>query len=239
MNAPDNAKREKLMRILEALFAKADPTRGGTEAECKAAIEKAHELMTKHGIEEAELGRKPEASDIVCHQHKHPHEEKARYRSIYHVLVTMTGIKCVRSWHYVGNDKCYMMLLFGLQADIDMALFLFDPIDHMMHRMPAVRAREQGVPNDRAFRNAYYEGAMTGILEANHKVEEKVKASCTAAAQQSWGLVVAKKGELITKHIQEAIKTKPGRATSRKTCGDGRSAGYRDGKNLSLKKALQ
>ncbi len=240
MNTPeDNTKREKLMRVLEALFAKADPTRGGSEAECKAAIEKAHELMTKHGIEEAELGKKPDATQIVCHQHKHPHEEKARYRNIYHVLKTMTGIKCVRSWYYLGNDKCYMMLLFGLQADIDMALFLFDPIDRMMHRMPGVRAKEQGVPNDRAFRNAYYDGAMKGILEANHKVEEKVKSECTPAAQQSWSLVVAKKDELITLHIQATMKTKPGRASLRGMSGDGHAAGYRDGKNLSLKKALQ
>jgi hypothetical protein len=181
---------DKTIAKIKALLNLADTSRGATEEEAKAAMQKAGELMAKYGLEMADLSEEEQKQqEVEGAQFKMDMRERIIHRAVYRIIAQCFECKILWDTHYVSGKKkqAYYVI-----AD-PVTLSLLETLIPYLYKTILSCFTAWLKANDNSwsalYEKSFSDGFASGCIAANKKAkEELVKVAC---AEVKYALVVA------------------------------------------------
>lgn len=189
-----------IIETLKKILAKADPTRGATEAEASAAMAAAQRLAIKHNIDLASVSvDEPGAIKIETDRvdlggdgsTRRPH-----YKPIARCLQNCFDIRVI----YCGPR----VVLIGEKTDLAIAQYCWAWLSEVFPRLYREYVKERGsFIGDKSFdtvvrRRSFYEGMQYGIQNANARQRAEVR---TSSDGERYALVLVRKEEVVAERV--------------------------------------
>jgi hypothetical protein len=221
---------EKLLNKIKALLAKAN-CKSVTEEEGKAFLTKAQELMTRHGIELADLPEDAVDRAIEIQGEKASYGRKREYDvACGSVLKRCFGIDVL----HAGSTR-HVFTLIGTAEDIAIAKELLPMLRVTMGRGFIRWQKEKGITRWSSNEaRAYYWGLAKGYIEASEEGKRFALQHASKAQQDNYGLILANKAEAVSLYVKKAF---PNLKHFSETCSSAHGAmadGYVQGSTLKL-----
>jgi hypothetical protein len=224
-----NAEEKKILKKIERLLRQADVSRGATEAEAKTALSKAEALMVQHKIERSRLKvdedcgddeideklimcqRKTSATKLIC----------ILIQDFFHVRVLYSKF----SIHFVGtsDDIAFATYVYGyLRTTFDSLWLSYKEINVSAHKASYVLG--------------LYEGFKTALKWA----EASEIRSQSKEDKGRWQIIVRDGEKAMDDYINKKYSNVKKQDFDKQfQCEDSLLAGYCDGKNIRVNRALE
>lgn len=200
---------EKVRAILERANHPNTP-----QAEAETALALAYRLMAKHGIEESDLGARPDGR-ITSKTFTITGPYRVRRGTLFHILATSLSCADYRDME-TGTRDAVVMVAFGTDDDLFALETLFHAADLLALRtMP---------PGDRRWRTSWWHGFCAGV-------ERKLRAEHRTIVRESpgAGLVLVERTERAQRIMRESTPhlhaSRGSWASDRDAYGAGRTVG--------------
>lgn len=214
--------KDKLATKIKALLAKGS-CKGVSEEEGKLFMDKAAELMAKHGLEMSDLPADAPERQLDIGR---TDIETGRKRE-YDVAVGRILKKCfgVDVLHMTGKNHAFVII--GTPEDTEVVREVLPMLRATMSRGFLQWQRSKGITkwsSDEA--RAYYYGLATGYIEASDEGKARAMAQASKGQQTNYGLILVEKHEAIIKWGQLNI---PGRKNMKSESMGSKHGAYADG----------
>jgi len=207
------------------------PDKGATEAEAMSALEKADELMAKHGITEADLSNAEYKKDMKAGEMRQ--KQKQRHPAAKFCAMTIGEFCGVKLW---GSGD--VVTVFGFNGDVEMAEFLYalvrDSMDRGWKEFLKENPKEPGIS-----RHTQYWSFMLGFSRRiNEKLRELIDARRPAKGKD---LVVVKMAvvEAGRDAMFPSLNLNKARNASRRVTKDAMDKGKAAGDRINLQRPLK
>jgi Protein of unknown function (DUF2786) len=237
----------KLMEKIRALFRLADTTRGATKAEAELALQRAQELMTKHGIDQIDvedIGESArEARAFNIHQRKYDTGRPRWVEDIFiaQILQQCFNVKVVWSRHYqktrTGSFKeCITYILIGEPTDTEIAVMACEELYPMMWGLYRQYLTGEGLPNTNTFKQSFYRGIQDGFIAASNRGRDSAMAEAGVDKADRYAIVIVDKKKAIQKWTEENMSLRKSRGYGSRAGHDDQAygAGYKAGGNIRV-----
>lgn len=232
---------EKLQKIL----ALTETGRGATQGEVEAAMARAAEIARKHGIEMASIPKREENRSRVAMEMDTAKELKTstRYEHPYHNFIAKTledvfGVRFI-IWktHLGSHPYITQMHIVGEATDVAIVVALYPWLEKMFPKIfgEGVAAGRFSKKRTFADQNGCYFGLYKGIVERNHREEEKMGNE----DRDKWALVVVDKRDTIARHVDENYKFGKAKQSHKKYSQAGYEYGSERGQNINLRQVSE
>lgn len=231
-----------LIEKIKKLMAKADISRGSTEAEAMTALKMAQELMTRHGIKEVEI----EETDGKGHEFKFTQKVYKTGIPTYdfhvhvaHVVDKCCGVKIIHSRYFDNGKKRQAFYLVGESHDIEFAEIMIEAITSAMKSGIAFYLKMRGIKWTSAVANSYYNGLAFGYIEASETGRAQAMARESKDLVDRYAIVIADKKEKLKEWFESesGIQTKQLSVKARSHDPHAFVSGSRDGARLNVSPA--
>ena len=191
--------KEDLTNRIRALLAKADITRGATEAEASASMNKAQELMTKYGIDHVDeedtstFGMDHE--DVVMNRVSNDFDV-----NIAHILSDCFGVRVLFSITRLGQVTLHGFILVGERINIELAKIALGILDKTMMKRPRGSTMDQ---------RSYYFGVERGYITASDQGRQKALEQAEKMAVDRYAVVLVKKEEALSRYMTSTFGQPP------------------------------
>lgn len=190
-----------IIETLKKILAKADPTRGATEAEAQAAMAAAQRLAIKHNIDLASVSVDNEPSSIKIETGRvdlgaDGATRRPHYKPIARALQNCFDIRVI----YCGPR----VVLIGEKTDLAIAQYCWAWLGEVFPRLYRDYVKASGsFIGDKSFdtvvrRRSFYEGLQYGIERANARQRAEVRAGSDG---DRYALVLVRKDEAVAERV--------------------------------------
>lgn len=223
---------DKLLNKIKALLTKGSD-KGVSETEGKLFMDKAAELMTKHGLSMSDLPEDKQDGPIeVAKAEVSLGRRKREYDvAVGRILEACFGVKIV---HVSGSrDRQHRYWIIGTREDREIAEALIPMLGSTMSRGFLQWQRDhksEKWSSDQA--RGYYYGLANGYIQASEDGRNKAYAQATKGQQDAYGLIVVGKKDAIDTFVKQELKLKT--LKGEKRSNDAYSAGFARGASLNL-----
>lgn len=244
---------EAIIAKLQKILARADTSRGATQAEAEAAMAKAQQLAIEHDIDLASISLETGKIEIETDRAEldgGTATQRPHHKPIAQVLMNCFDVRFI--WHGVGSRWLAKATIIGEKTDVVIATYcwkyLCDVYPELFRKYLAGRGERiidgysyRFIPStEHKQRISFYEGLTVGIIKANQRQRAQAKADPSSGS--SYSLVLVKKEDAVAARCAQEF---PNMGTTRrreKTIDDfdqsAISAGYRAGLEIKLGGAL-
>lgn len=186
---------ETILDRIRKLLRLADPSRGATEHEARAAMAKAQELMTRHSIDSALLQRErgARADSVLKDTVDLPKSLNPADMLILGLLQRHFRVRVIMSRSGSGTPTD----IIGTASDVEFAVFAF----HFLRGtfFGCWNRFKRTIPS--ADRASYYRGLRDGLDAELRSASENAQRSCSDAERSVWAVAVAGKTEAIDAYV--------------------------------------
>lgn len=225
---------EKLLNKIKALLAKAN-CKTVSEEEGKLFMQKAQELMTRHGLELADL---PEDSaersfEIDKHSVDTGRRKREYDRAVGQILGECFGVNIV---HWTGRGSgSYGFYIVGTAEDAAIAKEVLPLLQATMSRGFLQWQRDNGITKWSSNEaRAFYWGLKEGYVTASEEGRAKAMEHATKEQKENYGIILYNKEQAITLWKQENMNTKPLKGETLGSKNGAYEAGFVQGSTLKL-----
>jgi hypothetical protein len=217
-----NTDKSNLIEKIKGLFRLADPANGGTANEMEVALRKAQELMTKHGIEQMQVGETTESESGINKETINTNRKKRdEDRWIPAVIATVFGVKVFinKAWdqsagRFGGYRHCYVFV--GEELDVMAAKIALPLIYEAMKNGLNSHLKMTGKAWNTHTANSFFRGVAQGFINESTHGRQAAMKKFKQEEQDRFAIVLVEKSKRIAKWIGENMETKKGRkSTSR------------------------
>lgn len=220
----------KLIEKIRSLFRLADATRGASQAEAELAMEKAIEIMTKHGIARIEVeqvgAEANEARTFNVHEVRFNTNRRRGYEDIRiaTILRNCFNVRVLWSTHYEhevvdgqartrrdGRGRLIERLCYILVGEPDataVAQVVITELHVIMSRLFKDYLKDQGLPWNAVLCHSFHDGLRDGFIDASKKGEETILAATDGAKVAKYELMVVDISHAINTYVKTNIPTK-------------------------------
>ncbi len=220
--------RAKVVEKIVKLFELGQSGRGATEHEALLAVQKAQELMARHGIAMGDVeaikggSRKRTIKTAEREARTHNHRNWARFDQwlAWAVGKITTTVPSMQQGY-----KSNTMYFFGDEDDVAIAIALFNILSKEVRRLAtAVCGKGWGTSH-----RCFAEGFAARVMERSREMRGLSKEE-----QQQWGLIVRDKEALVRAEAATRYRARRNRKSSAAHDGAAYSAGYLKGGSVGL-----
>ena len=193
MSTPDETILDRIRKLLRL----ADPSRGATEHEARAAMAKAQELMTRYSIDSALLQRErgARADSVLKNTVDLPKTLNPADLLILGLLQRHFRVRVILGRTGSGTPTD----IIGTAADVEFAVFAF----HFLRRTFFGCWNSFKRTLATADRASFYRGLRDGLEAALREGSEKAEQTCSEAERGVWAVAVAGRTAAITAYVAE------------------------------------
>jgi hypothetical protein len=231
-NQPDS-----LINKIRNLLKMADPANGASQNEMEVAMQKAEELMVRHGIEAMQVGEASTSAGPAIQQETINTGRKKRdedrwipsvIKKVFEVDVVYTSIWDRTVGEFGGYRHAYMFV--GEPNDIAMAKLILPLVYDAMRLGLNRHLRDRGIKWNTHTANSFFRGVAEGFIQSSVHGQQAAMRQFKKEEQDRFALVLVDKKKAIARYVEETIK--PTFKKSRSRAGHDAAAaaeGYRRG----------
>ena len=247
---------DAIISKLQKILARADTSRGATQAEAEAAMAKAQQLAIEHDIDLASISLETGKIEIETDRAEldgGTATQRPHHRPIAQVLMHCFDVKVL--WHGVGNRWLAKATIIGEKTDVVIATYCWKYLCGVYPELFRKFSADHGsdlarwdrdtnyhftTATEGKQRTSFYEGLTMGIIKANQRQRAQAKADQVSGSQYS--LVLVQKEDAVAARCAQEFP-KAGTIRRREKSIDtydqsAISAGYRAGLEIKLGGAL-
>lgn len=226
---------EEVISKLKKILARADTSRGATEAEVQTAMRLAQELAIKNNIDLADIKiESPKSAGIDV---KNDHVVLETYEKSYHWPVMGTVEECfdVRAIRFTGirNGNAYIdrVVLVGEKTDLILARYALSYLLDLFPKCYLTYRKTHDRKDTWVLQKSYYRGLAVGIKEANRRQREELEKEDAS----KFALVLVEKKSIIETKMHELFPNlRTVRNRTKRHDNHAASAGYSKGRTVQL-----
>jgi uncharacterized protein DUF2786 len=237
-NDPMISKIRKLLQQAEGA------ARLGNTEEANAFNEKATELITKYGVDQAKLAAEGQIDDPIASEHVAiPDTYAVDMRNlIFNITVALGGQMVYLKRRRPGTAQSYTYTahIFGHRSTLDRVIFLFDLLQSQM-LVGASAAQVPAWENARSYRKSWMAGFAIAIRDRLSRNEQKAAAESNSPAISSgigMELVLLDRSKAVEASFSAAYPKGTVSKSYRTLRGSGRSHGYAAGQRANIGNAV-
>jgi hypothetical protein len=212
---------------IRALLAKAEATE--FEAEADAFFAKAHDLMVRHAIDEADLQADTDPDGFSLHRFDIPGPYARAKVRVATVVARSLGCQLVFDSHRGPTGVEYVAEVIGTAVDHRYVEALFTSVlihgDRDLLREPR---------RDRSFRNNFWHAFAARLDERLRTQREVTEHDLDATVRPGAALVLADKSVRTAKWVREHMSTRRAQPSRARFDAEGRAAGVRSANGVEL-----
>lgn len=194
--------KEKLIKKIRALLAKADISRGATPGEASSALAKAQELMTAHGLDAVEVETGERLYDIDHEAVVTDSEVMRDYDlALSHVLMACFGVRVLFGRARFDRKSYHSLILVGEALDRELAKIAIPILARAMDSHPDNYDLERC--------RSFYAGLEHGYVHASEQGRLRAQAIASRASVERFALVLVDKENAISAYMDATFKLKP------------------------------
>lgn len=234
---------EAILSKLQKILARADTSRGATQAEAEAAMAKAQKFAIEHDIDLASVSL--DTGEIRIETDRVDLDGGTATRRPHHRFISQVLMACfdVRVlWHAIGSKWTSKATIIGEKTDVTIATYCWSYLNDVYPTLLRRYVAAHPAYGESALgRSSYYQGLTLGIIKVNRRQREEAKADPVSGT--AYSLVLVKKEDTVTARVeQEFPNVKAARAPRQKSLNEydqsAIAAGYRSGLGIKLGGAL-
>tara|TARA_R110000868_G_scaffold73521_1_gene213155 strand:- start:1933 stop:2649 length:717 start_codon:yes stop_codon:yes gene_type:complete len=199
-----NAVTSDIIEKVQKLLRMADETRGASQQERETAMRKAQELITRHGLEMAQMrvdeGRtevKVGRDDVVTDRPQYDYDTY-----VAKILKKCFKVHVVWSTYYANNGKKRLKIcLVGTPEDTMMAREAMPTFVSAMKDGLSFYLSSRGVKWNSADANGFYRGVADGYIKASEEGQQRAYASATKDNVDAYAVVLVDTQKAITAFV--------------------------------------
>lgn len=209
-----------IIEKIRSLFKMADPANGATANEMEVALRKARELMTRHGIEQMQVGEAREAETINKVSVNTGRRKRDEDRWIPAVIHQVFDVKVVYSAQWdstVGATGGYrhVYIFIGESLDIEAARVALPMVYEAMKNGLNQHLRMTGKKWNTTTANSFFRGVADGFINESTHGQQAAMRKFKKEEQDRFAIVVADKKKRIREWVEENMNLKTSRSRSR------------------------
>lgn len=209
-----------IIEKIRSLFKMADPQNGATANEMEVALRKARELMTRHGIEQMQVGEVREAETINKVSINTGRKKRDEDRWIPTVIHQVFDVKVVYSAQWdinVGRSGGYrhVYIFVGEQFDIEAARVALPLIYEAMKNGLNRHLRATGKSWNTNTANSFFRGVADGFINESTHGQQAAMRKFKKEEQDRFALVIADKKKRINEWVEQNMDLRSSRSRSR------------------------
>jgi hypothetical protein len=237
VKTPHSNSHDEILEKLRKLLRLADRSRGATEHEAKAALAKAHELMTRYNIDSAMLRTEREASsggtDFKVNSSKVelPKTLNPADLLILSLLQSHFNVRVI----LLRGSKETPVDIIGAPLDVEYAVFVFNFLRETFFRC----WNEFKHTANKADRKSYYRGLHDGLKAALDSARQRAESSYSAEQRSRYQIVLVDANAIIDRHVaQKYGKLRSRRQQRRRVDSESYVAGKSKGATIRINRPL-
>lgn len=231
-----NLANEKILDKIRKLLKLGNDERGNPE-ESKAALAKAQELLTAHGIEMASIN----LDDPKAHSWKIESDALDTGRrwfiqdeAVLKIMKSVFGVKTYRSWSPKGYNPGFI----GERLDIELCKmsynFFYREMTSGFNQWLKTHGRKWNAADSRGF----CFGLADGFINASDSAKQYTRAKAKRADADAFAIVLVDKDNAICMYAEKEMNLRPGRKSAAKMVGNSAfTSGHLRGSTLSIPQA--
>lgn len=209
-----------IIEKIRNLFKMADPQNGATANEMEVALRKARELMTRHGIEQMQVGEAREAETINRVSVNTGRRKRDEDRWIPAVIHQVFDVKVVYSAQWdstVGSTGGYrhVYIFVGESLDIEAARVALPMVYEAMKNGLNSHLRMTGKKWNTTTANSFFRGVADGFINESTHGQQAAMRKFKKEEQDRFAIVIADKKKRIREWVEENMDLKKSRSRSR------------------------
>lgn len=209
-----------IIEKIRNLFKMADPQNGATANEMEVALRKARELMTRHGIEQMQVGEAREAETINKVSVNTGRRKRDEDRWIPAVIHQVFDVKVVYSAQWdstVGSTGGYrhVYIFVGESLDIEAARVALPMVYEAMKNGLNAHLRMTGKKWNTTTANSFFRGVADGFINESTHGQQAAMRKFKKEEQDRFAIVIADKKKRIREWVEENMDLKTSRSRSR------------------------
>lgn len=209
-----------IIEKIRHLFKMADPANGATANEMEVALRKARELMTRHGIEQMQVGEAREAETINKVSINTGRKKRDEDRWIPAVIHQVFDVKVVYSAQWdsgVGSSGGYrhVYIFIGEPVDVEVARVALPLIYEAMKNGLYQHLRATGKKWNTNTANSFFRGVADGFINESTHGQQAAMRKFKKEEQDRFALVIADKKKRINEWVEQNMDLRSSRSRSR------------------------
>jgi hypothetical protein len=209
-----------IIEKIRSLFKMADPANGATANEMEVALRKARELMTRHGIEQMQVGEAREADTINKVSINTGRKKRDEDRWIPAVIHQVFDVKVVYSAQWDANVGArggyrHVYIFIGEQLDIEAARVALPLVYEAMKNGLNVHLRLTGKKWNTTTANSFFRGVADGFINESTHGRQAAMRRFKKEEQDRFAIVLADKKKRIQQWADENMDLRTTRSRSR------------------------
>jgi hypothetical protein len=209
-----------IIEKIRNLFKMADPANGATANEMEVALSKARELMTKHGIEQMQLGEAREVETINKVSVNTGRRKRDEDRWIPAVIHQVFDVKVVYSAQWdsgAGRSGGYrhVYIFIGEQLDIEAAKIAMPMVYEAMKNGLNSHLKMTGKAWNTHTANSFFRGVADGFINESTHGRQAAMRRFKKEEQDRFAIVLADKKKRIREWVDQNMDLKTSRSRSR------------------------
>jgi hypothetical protein len=233
-----NTDNTRLLEKIQALLNKANCS-GVTPEESQAFFGKAQELLTKHGLEMADLNVLQSGDDMdfaILHEtFQTGRSEHEADSYLWKIIEKCFGVKVVFTKYAAGDSIKHGYILVGDEFQVAVAKLAIPLVYKTMTQGARRFIKENHIKKSAAVKRSFFKGVQDGYLQHSEQGREMAMAQATKEQREAYGLILVGKRDAIQKYAQDRLNLKPRKTAVRSGFNDGAyDSGVNTGKNMDL-----
>lgn len=247
MNNQSTQPSESILQKIRALFKMADPTNGASQNEMEVAMQKAKELMVRHGIEQMEMGDVSQKESGILHERFNTGRKKrdedrwipAVLKQVFEVDILFSKVWDPSAGVAGGYRHIYVFV--GTPADVEIAKTVLPVIYAAMSRGLNAHLKARGITWNTSTANSFFRGVADGFIKASVHGQAAAMKAFKKDELDRFAIVLANKKDAIAKYQKESMDVKKGRQSSSSARHDASAFadGFARGKSIDVTTKLQ
>jgi hypothetical protein len=248
MNTESAQPKESVLHKIRSLFKMADPANGASQNEMEIAMQKAKELMVRHGLEQMQVGEVSEkAGPSVLHERFNTGRKKrdedrwipAVLKQVFEVDILFSKVWDATAGVAGGYRHIYVFV--GTPADVEIAKTVLPVIYAAMSRGLNAHLKARGITWNTSTANSFFRGVADGFIKASVHGQAAAMKAFKKDEQDRFAIVLANKKDAIAKYQKESMNVKKGRQNSSSARHDASAFadGFARGKSIDVTTKLR
>jgi hypothetical protein len=209
-----------IIEKIRNLFKMADPSSGATANEMEVALRKARELMTRHGIEQMQVGEAREAETINKVSVNTGRKKRDEDRWIPAVIHQVFDVKVVYSAQWdstVGRSGGYrhVYIFVGESLDIEAARMALPLVYDAMKNGLNTHLKMTGKSWNTTTANSFFRGVADGFINESTHGRQAAMRRFKKEEQDRFAIVIADKKKRIKDWVDQNMDLRSSRSRSR------------------------
>ena len=210
-------------------------------------MQKAKELMVRHGLEQMQVGEVSEKTQNVQHERFNTGRKKrdedrwipAVLKQVFEVDILFSKVWDVTAGVAGGYRHIYVFV--GMPEDVEIAKMVLPVIYTAMSRGLNAHLKARGITWNTTVANSFFRGVADGFIKASVHGHHAAMRAFKKEEQDRFAIVLANKKDAIVKYQKDNMSVKPGRKshTSARHDASAFEDGFRKGSSIDVTTKLR